>query len=62
MPVTEAREIYNKLQYTLFNVYKREDPDEFLQKGMVYGQERTKALLEFRRTNFYAFRSPLKEG
>lgn len=46
MPVTEARNIYNKLQYTLYNVYERDDPDDFLQKIVVYGQEAREATTE----------------
>ncbi|KAJ5661688.1 uncharacterized protein N7477_009304 [Penicillium maclennaniae] len=39
MPTTEGRRIYNSLGYLLDGVYDRRDPDEFLQDGIVYGQE-----------------------
>ncbi|KAJ5168753.1 uncharacterized protein N7482_004347 [Penicillium canariense] len=46
MSVTEARHLYNKLEYTLFDVYDKQDPDEFLQKAVVYGQEVREATTE----------------
>ncbi|CEO60544.1 hypothetical protein PMG11_05167 [Penicillium brasilianum] len=46
MPVTEARGVYNKLACTLYDVYDRKDPDEFLQKIVVYSQEACEATTE----------------
>lgn len=46
MPVTEARNLYNSLEYTLYDVYEKCDPDEFLQKVVVYGQEAREATTE----------------
>lgn len=37
MLVNEARRIYNKLEYILYDVYNQCDPDEYLQRIVVYG-------------------------
>lgn len=46
MPVNVARDHYNKLGYTLYDVYDKRDPDEYLQKIVVYGQEAREATIE----------------
>ncbi|KAJ5702902.1 hypothetical protein N7488_010450 [Penicillium malachiteum] len=43
MPITEARRMYNSLEYSLYDVYRRRGPELFLQEVVVYGQEAREA-------------------
>ncbi|KAJ5702722.1 hypothetical protein N7488_010270 [Penicillium malachiteum] len=46
MPITEARRMYDSLEYSLYDVYRRRDPEFFLQEVVVYGQEAREATTE----------------